>query len=125
MLHVYNINKHEWMAPVHIDSDEGSKVYIRRRAPYLGSSCADDIQDSKLSATRLGPVWKQTFKEENVENELIDWSAPKVLTLQKMKKIGMRWRLFAESKARNKQCGLIPDSSFILPAFKAQKKSCA
>lgn len=88
ILHCYDINSHRWQSPINMDSQMGQQVFLKRRSVYPGEPHHPNSVYKEGNGLLL---WKQTFKNDSLTEELENWAGPKTLTLDRLSHIFHFW----------------------------------
>ena len=80
-LHRYDLLKKEWQLPVNIDSNSGRDIFVRRRALHP----LDVAPESDYTVENEKKIWKKEFTGSNDQHPIQDWSAPKIITVGKIR----------------------------------------
>ena len=87
-LHRYNTDERRWEKPVLFDSPEAASIPIRRRKVHPDDRYS--VSDVEVKGDQL--LWKQATHENKPDGRLTDWTAPRILTLGKLRNIAQTWR---------------------------------
>lgn len=82
-LHRYNLSSHSWEPAVLFDSPDSDYIPVRRRAFH----CQDVYHSDDLELKGESLVWKQVFKENKRDQEIVRCHGPQILTLGKLKSL--------------------------------------
>lgn len=96
IMHKYNLEKHQWENPILLDAQQSNQVTIRRR--YVHKFDTEFKLENGKQVTLFGgqKIWARKFKNENTQSELIEWWAPKLLTIGKLKKLSKKWKNYVK-----------------------------
>jgi hypothetical protein len=94
-LHKYDLLKKEWQHPINIDSISARDIFIRRR----GLHPLDVAHEAEYTVEGEEKIWKKEFTGSHDENPIQHWSAPKTLTLGKMRHFFYKMQNYKQNSA--------------------------
>jgi len=81
LLYKYDLLQGRWQNPVSIDHQDASSIFIRRRAVHP----LDKFKENDQLMESGEMVWRKSFVDDDRQNPIRSWSAPKVITLGRMR----------------------------------------
>ena len=101
ILHQYDLQTLDWNQQFHIDSVKGLQIPVRRRNIHPMDELDQPLSEDKFIVDKNDKIWKQEYREDKRTNELVSWTAPKILTMDKLKQMTNKMKISSLKKAKN------------------------
>lgn len=95
ILHQYDLTQKKWLPEARLDSAAGDQVYLRRRNLHSFEVGDPDLDQALVKEESGVKVWRQDFQDADKAKPMTNWTAPRIMTMGKMRKLARRWMTHA------------------------------